>query len=104
MIEQILTPLISGAVGVLGGGFVTMKVLEERVKNQGDLFDSKLAHVSQRVDKQELAMSRAVYRDTCDACKEGKEDRHDEVVRRLESLESAFRSCFDDLVATLREK
>jgi len=41
MIEQILTPLISGAVGVLGGGFVTMKVLEERVKNQGDLFDSK---------------------------------------------------------------
>jgi hypothetical protein len=99
MVEQFVTSLISGVVGACLGSIVSVAVLKERMNS-----------ILARVEKQEAHLERVVHRDTCLGCKEiakaeavHLDERHDEIVRRLGGLESAFRSCFDDLVGMLKK-
>lgn len=102
MLNQIILAGIVGFFSAVAGAIITVAVLKERVGN-----------VKERLDDHERRFERVVYRDVCGGCKSGadekaaaaqrlSDERHHEVVRRLGGLESAFRQCFDDLVAELK--
>lgn len=114
MIETVITTGIGAIIGASVGGAITAKVAAAVAKVQiAELTKKVETHIISAVTRPELeslnykvgshaeALGRVIYRDSCDSCKGNKDERHMEVVRRLTGLEEAFRSCFDDLVASL---
>lgn len=96
----VIIPLVVGFVGAgVGGGigmYVGQAVLREQVARIiNDLKDHKAECTE--------TFKRTVFRDQCDQCGSNGKERHTEVLRRIESLEASFRSCFDDLVHALKQ-
>ena len=90
-LEQIAVPLLVGFIGGGVGVFVGYAVLKEKVlRLERDISDHK------------DMFRRVVFRDACDKCGSNGQERHSEVLRRIEGLEASFRSCFDDLVSALK--
>lgn len=130
MLETIITTGIGAIIGAAVGGALTAKIVSAVTKvelanlaistktaivnleastkttvvNLEASTKTALENIGKRIDNHEEAFKRVIYRDVCDSCKDGKDERHAEVVRRIGSLEEAFRSCFDDLVGALREQ
>lgn len=114
-VEKVLfTLIIQAIIGVVSGGlgiWVGYAVLKERIKN-----------MVRRLDKHEKQFERVVYRDTCNTCSGHHDERHKEVLRRLDELKDeskerfnqvqtglsesnkAFRDCMDDLIKELQKE
>lgn len=102
MFETIITAATGSLIGVAVGGAITAKVIAAVTK-------ADLRALKERVDKHEERFTRVVHRDHCTSCGKGDaerslrmDERHAEVIRRIETLEVAFRDCFEDLVRLLK--
>ncbi len=108
MLETVIATGIGAVIGAAVGGALTAKIVSAVTKvelaNLATLTKASIESLGKRIDNHEEALKRVIYRDVCDSCKDGKDERHAEVVRRIGSLEEAFRSCFDDLVKALQEQ
>ena len=108
MLETIITTGIGAVIGAAVGGALTAKIVSAVTKvelaNLAVSTKSALESIGKRIDTHDEAFRKVIFRDVCDSCKDGKDERHAEVVRRIGSLEDAFRSCFDDLVGALKEQ
>lgn len=99
MIENLI---VLGVAGFVSGGlgvFVGYAVLKEQIKT-----------MKKDIEKHEKTFERVVYRDVCTGCKTNADERHEEVCRRLDLLDSkmennqkAFRECMDDLINEIRK-
>ena len=95
MLETIIIAGVSATIGCAVGGAITAKVVASVTK-------AELMALSNRVDKHEEAFHKVLYRDVFDAYRLKDNERQQEILRRIDILEKAFRDCFDDLVHALQ--
>ena len=108
--------LASFVVGFVGAGLsavVVLAVLRKEVELNHKNVMAQIEDNKKRLDESqagfaeyqkriEATFGRAVFRDACTGCAANKDERHKETLRRIEELEKAFRSCFEDLVSALK--
>ena len=135
MMEQVLTAGLGTVIGAGIGGAITAKVVSAVTKTQlveiakrvdrhediaKDTAEAKsvaaaagaeIDSLGKRVDNHDEMFGRVVFRDVCNSCKEGKDERHEEYLRwhneylqRLTALEAALRTCIADLIGEIRGK
>lgn len=120
-VAQVGIAVVVGLVVPGTSGYVGIRVGQALLKQELEAFklsfsEWKTDHVvTSKEWKQEIGnaisvhkaettkiFERVVFQDSCLICGTNGKERHAEIVRRIEGLESSFKSCFDDLVQALK--